>query len=971
MKLKLYTDDRLSYGTKNVYKYLKDDMFEISTIDINRFNYGDMINSSVILEEADNIPIRDLTYIILINNKNEEFHYYITGITFISHEKYELTLYRNSWYNLDISDIEGKIERGYDNNTIASYKPNTISVNERKIGEIPIYDDFWKYYRDEDKNVTPLWGYLFMNQSITTDTVVHFSDIETGSYMPIPEEIEDNKKYFHKSYFYGDEDKIKIEGFRPVIIQQKSARKNESRSGNSTTIKFYYLKDSIKDIYIKNYRTGDYRMMFEKGIITGNDIEVKTFNIEYNSNVVGSRFDNNKEEIEDWFNTKFISNEPGNIKRPLLYQERPADHSNPKTFISTEKAANHFNLRNIYRGDGDDIKTGYEIYNEGLGDLYIGSELVSYKNEQIVNNLKGTYVLNNILKEVDVVKDKRVDEVFKTDDKELEFDGKVETILKNPYLENPPDDYYNNLEMPTQFKIIDRFYIESDVKRNLLGYATELYIWLKTNLVNKRININFTHTGENIIDYSRFIVTDSYIKDDNDGFGITAEDIRNSGRLLEPYGIMAMPLFDIKWRLVDDDNTPIGDNQITESNRMQLLFYNLIAQHSGDNALISDAQIMPYGPPDYMNRLSDDGYVHIKEGTNSVFKKLKTDGITGEFIIEDDDFETIPIIPISTSSWVINRDIDFSNISSNDTIPSNNIQKDYTMRKYRLIDPSQSAGYDFNYYDYAGDYGIKDSKLSATIAVTLKPFGSYMHARIKPNHNSLVAKRDFEDITGLIAPSSIYAATMTSNAFETYKRQNASYEAIQDRVIGSMSINHEAERKMATWEAAISTAQTTALGTIAGASMGGSTVVGKSIGGAAGGVASGVITGLGYAQQKKANDELRQREIDDSKFYYQSNLSNIKAMPDSLNRVSEINADILKKFVFFIEVYEGTREEFRKYDDLENQIGKYLDTNGRFIDYINDGCYITGKVFKTNIKPEIQQGIKNDLERGIYYYDKK
>ena len=101
--------------------------------------------------------------------------------------------------------------------------------------------------------------------------------------------------------------------------------------------------------------------------------------------------------------------------------------------------------------------------------------------------------------------------------------------------------------------------------------------------------------------------------------------------------------------------------------------------------------------------------------------------------------------------------------------------------------------------------------------------------------------------------------------------------------------------------------------------------------------------------------------------YYNLNLQTIKNLPNTLNRVSSLNQDILNHFCIFVEVYDCTTDERQLYDTYAELLGNNLEINDNIENYLLDGKYIKATIFRSDIKQDIISAIKSDLEKGVYY----
>ena len=140
---------------------------------------------------------------------------------------------------------------------------------------------------------------------------------------------------------------------------------------------------------------------------------------------------------------------------------------------------------------------------------------------------------------------------------------------------------------------------------------------------------------------------------------------------------------------------------------------------------------------------------------------------------------------------------------------------------------------------------------------------------------------------------------------------------------------------------------------------------------AAGAIGGGSLSALGGLADIKYNEQLREdtRSAQFDMFNYQ--LGNIKALPNTLTKVSTYN--INNKIYPFYEIYEATEEEI---NSLKNQL-LYRGYNLNIIDKLNKfttlGTYFKGKLITINENnmpagdSHLFEAINEELTLGIYW----
>lgn len=238
----------------------------------------------------------------------------------------------------------------------------------------------------------------------------------------------------------------------------------------------------------------------------------------------------------------------------------------------------------------------------------------------------------------------------------------------------------------------------------------------------------------------------------------------------------------------------------------------------------------------------------------------------------------------------------------------------------RLCSPNYNGLFEFNKQK---NNGFNYFELNATY----RPFQPYIH--LNPHFAGLYG-RDFDDSRGLICGGS-FSLSRTKSTWRQYELQNKNYQQIFDRQIQNLETQYDIQniQKIAN----VISGSLTGVGTgVAAGSMIGSavpgigTLAGGIVGGILGGGASSIAGVADYSLQQKAQAET----INYTKDIFAMNLDNIKALPDSLTKVSAFDID--NKIFPFVEEYGCTPEEE---EALRNKILYSGMTVGR-IDYLSN-----------------------------------
>lgn len=269
----------------------------------------------------------------------------------------------------------------------------------------------------------------------------------------------------------------------------------------------------------------------------------------------------------------------------------------------------------------------------------------------------------------------------------------------------------------------------------------------------------------------------------------------------------------------------------------------------------------------------------------------------------------------------------------------------------RLCSPNYNGIFEFSQYKNRGVSSWK-------IDYTYKPFTPYIH--VCPDFGGLYG-RDFGDARGLVVSGDFSLPTL-SVAWINYENNNKNYQVMFNRQIENLLTTQDIARKQEAWGAAAGTFQ----GIVSGATAGG--FIGGGVGAAIGGIAGGIASGAAGALDIHYNELLRNEAIDYTKDQYNAQMQNIKAIPDSLTRVSAFNVN--NKIFPFLEVYTATAIEE---EALRNKI-KYNGMTVNRIDQIvsfikSEPSYIKGKIIRLDSLGEdshTANAIAEEIYKGVF-----
>lgn len=393
----------------------------------------------------------------------------------------------------------------------------------------------------------------------------------------------------------------------------------------------------------------------------------------------------------------------------------------------------------------------------------------------------------------------------------------------------------------------------------------------------------------------------------------------------EPYSVLAFPLFNCKIT---------GDSSTYNIQRPQaFMIFNTVIQYlSGENPYLIDAQIYPYCP--------------VLTGVAS-------------------QLNGYPFFKISSNTYTHNCEIQL--------LPKSDIKKEYIERNYSIVSPEQSGKFNFQFYDYINEIidnnGTNMAKMTVSIKTALKPFGIVASAVIQPTLNSLMGITYASDLRGSQPTSNGFECSLSSNAFETYKRQNSNYQQIFKLQQDKLQLTHETEKVNENTSAVVNTITATAMGAIGGAALGGGGWTGIA-GAVAGGAAAGATVGIANAIQVAQNDKLREFEIYQQQQNFDLQIGTIKNLPNSINRISSFNEIILQDFWFVIEIYECSDYEKEIVDYFIDNYGYGIGVFSFISNFYKEGWFIRSTLVTSNFLPNLHEIAAKEFMRGIYIYDK-
>lgn len=405
-----------------------------------------------------------------------------------------------------------------------------------------------------------------------------------------------------------------------------------------------------------------------------------------------------------------------------------------------------------------------------------------------------------------------------------------------------------------------------------------------------------------------------------------------------PYRMFLIPYFDGKINFYRYNTSYALNQQICDgrynTKTIMILLADLI-KSLGSN--LYDIQLLPYCP------LPINQVTSTTLGFYAKVNKPNIDFSGVNINTEATPIFNCPIFFCGTSSF--SKTINY-NINIEDFKISNECDL------YKLVSPNYNGEFVFS---PAKNGGLD----SFNIYCTYKPFSPYI--KVSPNFKNLYGK-DYNDNRGLIC-SGDFSLPIVNNAWEQYKIQNKNFQQIFDRQIENMEVKNSVAMQEAMFGAVSGAIQSASSGAIAGALSGGGVA-----GAVAGGVVSGTAGVIGGAMDIANLKKLQAETIDYTKDQFGYSLGNIKALPNTLTKISSI--DISNKIFPFLEYYTCTDEEKNALRDKIKYNGMSVGIIGKIEDYIySNPTYIKGKIIRLeNLDIDYHEAnvIAEEIYKGVF-----
>ena len=379
-----------------------------------------------------------------------------------------------------------------------------------------------------------------------------------------------------------------------------------------------------------------------------------------------------------------------------------------------------------------------------------------------------------------------------------------------------------------------------------------------------------------------------------------------------PYDMFAIPYS-------DDLTIYNGANVLCKASK-QLAFSTAMSIAEQQGSKIYDIQLLPYCP--VRNIIQEDGTMNVN-GNNLLYSTItEGDNVVG---------------------------VIFNGYTSTDTlsIQKNIIVSDYKESNecdlYRLVSPNYNGQFEFS---AAKNGGVT----RFDVDFTYLPYKPYIH--VNPAFSRLYGQ-EFDDARGLICGGD-FSLPIINDQWKSYQINNKNYQNIFDRQIQNMEFNN----RVTNWTSPFAIlAGVGAMGVNAGLVLGGTA-----------GLFSGIASGVGGAVDYATNRLMQNEALDYKKDMFGYELGNIKAMPDSLAKVTAFTAN--NKAFPILEYYTCTEEEKQALKDKIKYNGMTVMRIGKIVDFLQeDYSYIKGQVIRLeDIADDTNylNQIANEIYKGVF-----
>ena len=404
--------------------------------------------------------------------------------------------------------------------------------------------------------------------------------------------------------------------------------------------------------------------------------------------------------------------------------------------------------------------------------------------------------------------------------------------------------------------------------------------------------------------------------------GVYKYSLPQTARKLEdaPYKMFCMPYYTGSGRYTFSLD---GNTYINVDKDIQMGWAMSIAKELGDS--LYDLQVLPYCPlSNWRGRANSSGIWSVDKTVNKDYIELKGSNNTV--------YGYCSFCGVSSKEQFLKRPIEIMDYK---------VENQCDM--YRLCSPNYASVFEFNAARNGGVEGYN-------VRYTYKPYQPFIN--VAPKFGRLYGK-DFKDNRGLIL-SGDFSLPIVRDSWINYQLQNKNYQLAFDRQIENLEASYVWQRAQG----------------IANSFTG--TIQGGAAGAMAGGVIGGVIGAVGSAGAGIADLEMQRtlhnEAVDFTRDNFGFQLGNIKALPNTLNKVSSIVAN--SKLFPFVEYYTCTDEERQAFQDKLKYNGMTIGRIGHILDFKHPDAqtYVKGQIIRLEGDFDTHEAneIANEFMKGWY-----
>lgn len=310
---------------------------------------------------------------------------------------------------------------------------------------------------------------------------------------------------------------------------------------------------------------------------------------------------------------------------------------------------------------------------------------------------------------------------------------------------------------------------------------------------------------------------------------------------------------------------------------------------------------------------------------------------------------------IETVYWMFWSTSNEKSFTIQHPIPVSNKKVQNQCEMYRLCSPNYNGQYEFNVAKNEGvDYFNVD--------ITYLPVSSYIH--VAPDLKGLYGNYYDNPPTGLICKGD-FSITSVTDQYIQFMQNNKNYENIFRAEINTNDKSHEIQvqqERIANWLGSAAT------GVQTGAFLGGAVGLGAGIG-------AGILTGIAGESDINYGDKLYELNKKYKQDVHNYQLDNIKAMPNSLSKVTAYTKN--NQLFPVLERYDATDEEKEAIAQNVIDYSMNIGVIGKPQDYIENEWSYNGRVSRGYFKAQLikidlntyheSDAISTELARGVYF----